>query len=285
MPLQLFAVTPAGPQALPTRAGAQGVHELFDGLPLGVYSALRTFDHDRFLGLGMHLDRTDRSMELLGWSERLDRPRLCAALDTCVRSSAAPEAVVRFDVLAAPAPELGTTERTLIAVGRWTSVPEAYRTNGVVVRLSPLRRARPLIKVARFVVERRPFPLGRQEAYEHLIVDDSGRILEGSSSNFLAVRGGRIHATGDEALQGVTQRIVLELAGELGLEPVRAPLAPAELAEVEEAFLTGSTRGIVPVVAVEEQRIGTGRPGPWTRRLDEAYLAHAKAQARRATEL
>lgn len=282
MGVQLFAVTARGPQALPVPAGAQGAHEVFDGLSLGVYSALRTFERVRFLGLEQHFERTDRSLELLGRPERLERARLAQAMDQAVRSFPGPEAFVRFDVLSAAPTALGTDEQLLLALSPLVPVPENCLREGVVVRLSSLQRARPLIKVASFVLERRPFPLGRRDAYEHLIVDARGRILEGTSSNFLAVQGQRLRLTGEEALQGVTQRIVAALAQEFGLGLVREPLQLSELAEIDEAFLSGSTRGIVPVVAVEEQRIGAGTPGPWTRRLTEAYYRYAREHARPA---
>ncbi|MSR61939.1 MAG: hypothetical protein EXS08_05795 [Planctomycetes bacterium] len=282
MRVQLFAVTAAGPRPLPVGQGVQNAHELFDGLPLGVYSALRTFGHDRFLGLELHFERTDRSLELLGWPERLPRARLAAAIDAAVRAFPEPEAFVRFDCLAAAPTALGTDERLLLALSPFTPVPERCLEEGVTVRFSPLRRARPLIKVASFVVERRPYPLGRQDAFEHLLVDEAGHILEGTSSNFVALQGRTLRLAGDEALQGVTQRIVAELGRALGLESRREALRREELAEIDEAFLTGSTRGVVPVVAVEEQRIGSGQPGPFTRRLLQAYYAHAEQHARPA---
>ena len=284
MGVQLFAVTARGPLALAVPPGARSAHEVFDGLPLGVYSALRTFERVRFLGLQQHFERTDRSLELLGRPERLDRARLARALDQAVRAHTGPEAFVRFDVLSAPPTALGTEEQTLLALSPFAPVPEDLLRDGVVVRLSSLRRARPLIKVASFVLERRPFPLGRPDAYEHLIVGERGHILEGTSSNFLAVQGRRLRLTGEEALQGVTQRIVTALAHELGLESAREPLLLSELSEIDEAFLSGSTRGIVPVVAVEEQRIGPGTPGPWTRRLTEAYYRYAREHARPALD-
>jgi branched-chain amino acid aminotransferase len=282
--VQLFAVTDAGPLALPVRAGVRSAHELFDDLPLGVYSALRTFEHERFLGLELHFERTDRSLALMGWPERLDRPLLARAIDRCVRAYPAPDSFVRFDVLAAPPRTLGTEERTLIALSPLVPVPEACLRDGVVVRLSPLRREQPLVKVASFVVARRPYPLGRPDAYEHLIADDEGRILEGTSSNFVALQGTRLRLSGERALQGVTQRIVAALARELGLECVVEPLHPSELAEIDEAFLTSSTRGIVPVVALEEQAIGAGRPGSGTLRLMRAYQEHARTHARPAVD-
>jgi branched-subunit amino acid aminotransferase/4-amino-4-deoxychorismate lyase len=223
-------------------------------------------------------------MELLGWAQRLDRAALRRALATTTRAYPAPDAFVRFDVLAGPPRALGTEERTLLALAPLAPVPEAILARGAAVRVSALRRARPLIKVASFVLERRPYPLGSPEAYEHLILDASGRILEGTSSNFSALRGGVLQVAGDEALRGVTQGVVCALAGELGLRVEREPVRLAELADVDEAFLTGSTRGIVPVVEVEGQRIGSGVPGPWTARLVSAYREHVARQARPALE-
>jgi branched-chain amino acid aminotransferase len=280
--VQLFALSPAGPLALPVKPGARAAHELFDELALGVYSALRTFHHDRFLRLERHLDRTDRSLELLGWPERLDRPALRRALDQTVRAYPGPDAFVRFDVLAEPARALGTDQRTLLALSPLVAVPAGFLEQGVGVAVSELRRPRPLIKTARFVLERRPYPLGRQDAFEHLLVDAQGRLLEGSSSNFLALRARRLHVTGDEALQGVTQGIVVELARDLGLEVVQAPVRREDAASLDEAFLTGSTRGIVPVVMLDGQRIADGRPGPWTQRLMGAYREFAERESRTA---
>ncbi|HEX6883329.1 MAG TPA: aminotransferase class IV [Planctomycetota bacterium] len=284
MRVQLFAVTPEGPRALAVPEGLASAHELFDTLPLGVYSALRTFQHDRFLGLEHHLERTDRSLELLGWPERLDRPVLTRAMDAAVRAYPEPDSFVRFDVLAGPARALGSEERTLLALSPLVPVPPALLESGVTVRLSRLERATPLVKSARFVLERRPYPLGRVEAFEHLLLGPDGRIREGSSSNFVALQGRRLRLAGDEALQGVTQRVVAELARAQGLTPERAPVALDELAQLDEAFLTSSARGLVPVVAVEEQRIGTGRPGARTQALRAAYLEHAARHARRAVE-
>lgn len=282
LPVQLFAVSAHGPVPLPVRAGARNAHELFDELPLGVYSALRTFQHERFLGLEQHFERTDRSLALLGWPERLDRARLASAIDRCARAYPGSDAFVRFDVLEAPARALGSEERTLLALSPLPAVPEVYLREGVVVRRSPLVRPNPLVKVASFVVARRPYPLGQREAYEHLILDAEDRILEGTSSNFVALEGQRLRLSGELALQGVTQRIVAALARAQGFEVVQAPLHSHELAGIDEAFLTGSTRGLVPVVAVEEQRIGSGRPGPWTQRLTQAYYDHAREHARPA---
>jgi branched-chain amino acid aminotransferase len=279
MDAELYALTEAGPERLPVPPGVTSHHELFDGLALGVYSALRTFEHERFLALDWHLERTERSMALLGWTERLERGPLCAALARCVRAWPGDDSAVRFDVLAEPARKFGREERVMIALAPFTPVAPALLEAGVTVRCSDLRRDTPLIKKAAFVIQRRPYPLGKPEAFEHLMLDDRGTILEGTSSNFCALVGRTLRLAGDGALQGVTQRVLSELARAAGLEVVRAPVSLDELARVDEAFLSSSIRGPVPVVRVEEQRLGDGRPGPWTRRLIADYYAHARAAA------
>ena len=72
MPIQqLFAVEGGEPLPLELpRADAARVH---DDLPLGVYEAARTFEHDRYVGLREHLDRMERSIELAGLEGTFDR--------------------------------------------------------------------------------------------------------------------------------------------------------------------------------------------------------------------
>ena len=70
---------------------------------------------------------------------------------------------------------------------------------------------------------------------------------------------------------GVTRAFVLELAAQLELRAEERVLREADLASVDEAFLTSTTREIVPVVHVGTQTIGSGVPGPVTQRLMAAF--------------
>lgn len=286
--LQLFAVEPAGPKPLDVPAGASNFHEVLDGLPLGVYSALRTFHHERFLWLDAHLDRTDRSMELLGWSFRLDRPALRRALHAAVSAYPLADSRVRFDVLAEPAHRpstpgarrLDTASRVLVILSPYKPVPEPFLREGVRVELAPeLHRDQPLIKTAEFVVRRRPYPLERQDAYEHLLVDAEGGILECSSANFHAIRGGALWTGSGGALEGITEKVLLRVAADLGIPIRRERVRLADLARLDEAFLTSSTRGLVPIVDVAGTKIGSGAPGPLWQKLAEAYQRFAQREA------
>jgi len=82
--VQLFAVTPQGPLPLSVPAGARNIHDLFDTLPAGCYTAFATFDHNKFFLLTDHLDRLENSLILMGWDYQLDRIALRRALHEVV---------------------------------------------------------------------------------------------------------------------------------------------------------------------------------------------------------
>jgi branched-chain amino acid aminotransferase len=281
--VQLFAVTSEGVQPLTVWPGATTVHDALTTIPLGVYSALRTYEHNKFLCLEDHLERTGRSMALLGWYDQLDRPALRRALHQVCTAYSLPDARVRFDVLPEPAWGLGSESRLLITLSPFHSLPETFYREGVQVLVAPhLHRQQPLIKTAAFVVERRPYPLGHQAAFEHLLVDEVGRILEGSSSNVYAVRNGELWTAAAGVLEGITRKVILKLAPRIDI-PVRLEAVTlAELAELDEFFVSSSSRGLVPVVKVAQQPIGSARPGPVTRRLMQAYDAFVAQEIRTA---
>jgi branched-subunit amino acid aminotransferase/4-amino-4-deoxychorismate lyase len=115
----------------------------------------------------------------------------------------------------------------------------------------------------------------RKGAYEALMCDAVGRIAEGSSSNLFLVRQGRLAtpALSVGLLEGITRRHVIALARGLGLAVDELGLWPADLQGADEAFLTSSVRGVMPVVRVDGRPIGAGAPGPVTRRIMAAYDA------------
>ncbi|MEO6708782.1 MAG: aminotransferase class IV [Planctomycetota bacterium] len=279
--LQFFALTGEDVEQLEVVGETGTVHELLEVLPLGVYSALRTFHHERFLWLDAHFDRTERSMAQLGWTNRLDRELLRRALYRCVGDYPLTDSMVRFDVLREPAKVQGVSAEVFIALSPYLPVPEEFLRDGVRVELAPhLRRETPRIKTTEFVRRRRPLPLGTQERYEGVLLDDEQRFLECSSANIAFVRGKQVIAASDGVLEGITSLVLQKLAPGLGLEWVDRRLPFGELGQVDEAFLSSSSRGVVPIVKIESTRIGNGSVGGQTRALTAAYYAFAELESR-----
>jgi branched-chain amino acid aminotransferase len=109
---------------------------------------------------------------------------------------------------------------------------------------------------------------------EGIALDGSGCLSEGSSENLFVVRDNVICTTPVAAsiLQGITRDTVLKLADYLGLA-VREQAMPREILYVaDEVFFTGTAAEITPVRSVDRTPVGTGKPGPITRALQEAFF-------------
>lgn len=281
--LQLFAITTAGPQPLPTPATATDFTDLYHGLALGVYSVIRTYDHNKFLRLEHHLARTAKSMRLLGWEYQLDESRLRQAIHTLSTAYPTSEMRVRIDVLAEPAYSLGTESRELLALMPFTPLPSTYYTQGVTVDFAAdLHRANPLIKTADFAEARKRS--GQPSAAYELLLVENGKILEGASSNFYGVQNGILYTAGVGVLEGITRSVILDLARQLPMPVQLDPIRVDEIGQLTEAAISSSSRGLLPVVQVGETIIGNGQPGPYTQRLMAAYDAFVAQNVRMAIE-
>jgi branched-chain amino acid aminotransferase len=113
----------------------------------------------------------------------------------------------------------------------------------------------------------------REGAVEALMENHRGELCECAQSNIFFVRDGVLLTPPIDAglLVGVTRQFVLEVAAGAGVAAEERVLRRADLASMDEAFLTSTTKAIVPVVQVGDVRIGPGVPGPTTRRLMDAF--------------
>lgn len=118
----------------------------------------------------------------------------------------------------------------------------------------------------------------RQAAQEGLFVR-SGRFLsEGTTSSLFIVRKGQLWTPPlRNILPGVTRRHVMGLAGENGLAVKERSVTTHDLRTAEEAFLASSVAEILPIVELNDETIGSGKPGPLTRLLQRCYRKAVEA--------
>jgi len=103
------------------------------------------------------------------------------------------------------------------------------------------------------------------------MTEGDGSLLEGATVNFFALIQGKLYTAEDDILYGVTRKFVLKLANDLGLQVIEGPLNHSQIDSFEEAFITSTTREVMPVVQIDEKKIGSGQVGPVTKRLIEAF--------------
>ena len=117
-------------------------------------------------------------------------------------------------------------------------------------------------------------------AFEAVFVREAV-VTEGSHTNFFGVINGevRTYPASNFILPGITRDVVVEIARELGIPVSETPIYRHEIPTLEEAFLTGTTTDVMPVVSIDGKQVGSGRPGAITMRLYEALAGRLAAVA------
>lgn len=112
----------------------------------------------------------------------------------------------------------------------------------------------------------------RAQADEALLLDD-GEVREGASSSFFVVKGGRLitHPLDEHILPGVVRDRVIGLAIASKIRVDERPLRETELFQLDEAFITSTTMGVMPVAEIDGRVIGNSRRGEITTRLQRLF--------------
>jgi D-alanine transaminase len=113
----------------------------------------------------------------------------------------------------------------------------------------------------------------RAGADEAILMDPQGFVREGASSSFFAVRNGGIvtHPLDEHILPGVVRDRVISLALGAKIRVDERPLREAELFDLDEAFITSTTQGVMPVSDIDGRAIGNSRRGEVTTVLQERF--------------
>lgn len=265
----------------------------------GIYEVLRTYDGVPFL-FDRHMRRLRNSASML----RLDLPfsdtdieqRFLDTVRAAGLGTDGREAYIRilvtrgvgeitYDPAACPEPSV------VIIAKPHVEAPASAYTDGVTVSMVGVLRnhpgtVNPLIKSNNLLNN----ALGNQEAirkgaFEAVMRNYRGEIAECSTANIFIVKDGVALTPPIDAglLPGITREFLFEVAHEARVPMREQVLHDADLFGADECFLTSTTREIVPIVRVDDRVIGSGRPGPITRTLLDAFRvrAHGLAAASR----
>jgi branched-chain amino acid aminotransferase len=117
---------------------------------------------------------------------------------------------------------------------------------------------------------------GLFEAYDRgadavVLTDQHGQVTEGPGFNLFIVSGGQLATPGAGVLDGITRRTVLDLCRETGLPARTEDVSVERVRRCDEAFITSTAGGIMPVTTIDGRAVGDGTPGPITRRLHDLY--------------
>lgn len=231
----------------------------------GVYTVTNTYNTFQVLRFGAHLDRLGDSARYEQIPLQLDRSNLRAALREMIVEAGYGD--VRFRITI----PREHPDEAIISMEPFKRPPREVYEQGVrcITLAADIARHNPVAKTTGWMHDRDQYPLP-EGIYTGLLVDSDGQILEGTTSNFYAVLNGELRTAGAGVLPGTAQQIIFAIADEI-LPLRKDAVNVADIPRLDEAFVTSSSRGIVPVVEIDAVTLGAGEPGPKTRALMARY--------------
>ena len=168
-----------------------------------------------------------------------------------------------------------------IAVWEWGAyLGEEGKSTGIRAKVASWRRISPesLIPSAKASGQYLNSVLAKIESLkagykEAILLDDHGRVCEGTGENVFVVWEGRIVTppAASSILDGITRKSAIQIARDLGVEVIERDIARAELYLADEVFMTGTAAELVPVREIDDHTIGGGTPGELTRAIQSAF--------------
>ena len=264
-----FKITEAG--NLPIQTHAKTLDEMTLNLPQGFYSTFSTLSKGtRVMGLHAHLQRLFIPAGEQGLVPSVSEPTLRLRLAELAKIHLPHE--TRFRVIL-------TKNDGSVYVGfqPFIPLPRAVYDNGVKVITAEMARKSPRVKDTGFITSSKEQRKQVSADVFEILMSRNGKILEGMTSNFYGVKGRTIFTAQSGILLGVTRRAVLRIARGEGMSiEYRAPLVNQKFSE---AFLTSSSRGVVPIVSINGRPVGQGRVGKWAKVLSKAYQDYVEERS------
>lgn len=254
---------------VPASQGSLPLHDLAIVRGYGVFDVLRTYNRVMFR-LRDHVLRLQNSAQSIG----IRMPWSVEQIEDLVRQThdrnSFDNAAIRIVVTGGVSSDLMTPDGTpglVIMLSPVKSPSTEEYSRGCKVKTVVMARERPTVKSLNYIGAIKAVEEVKKEgAVEAVYRTADGEVTEGTRANFFIFIGRKLITPREGVLLGITRKAVLELARD-EFEVFEEPVRYDELRKADEAFLTSTTKEILPVTRVDDITIGTGKPGPNTLRL------------------
>jgi branched-chain amino acid aminotransferase len=271
-------------------------HSLHYGL--GVFEGIRAYTcHDgrtAIFRLGEHIQRLYNSAHVMQMEIPYPRPEVEAVCAEILRRNGQKEGYIRPLVFVGDGvmglhPQNNPIRIAIISWVWGAYLGDEGLKKGIRAKISSFARHHVNVMMTKakttgnyvnsIMAKREATLLGYDEA---LMLDIDGYVAEASGENIFIVKDGIVKTPPLTAvLPGITRASIITLAQDLEIPVVEDIFSRDELYLADEAFLTGTAAELTPIREVDGRRIGPGRPGPVTQKLQNAFFAVVKGQAPR----
>jgi branched-chain amino acid aminotransferase len=249
----------------------------------GVFEGIRAYNGIVFK-LNEHIDRLYRSAHALRLTIPLTKEEMTTIVLETLRKNSLRDAYIRL-VVTRGIGDLGLDPRkcpkpTVIIITDTISIMSSEaKEEGITTMIAWVRRnsvdsttheIKSLNYLNSVIAKMEATANGVDEA---ICLDKNGLISEGVGENLFIVKDGKLITppSSSGALAGITAKFTINLAKSLGYEVAETNLTPFQLFTADEAFFTGTAAEVVPIREVNKRQIGSGSPGPITKKLMAAF--------------
>jgi len=245
----------------------------------GVCDIMRTYNGRPYF-LDEHILRLENSSKQVGLSLPWSKTRIKQIiLQTLDHNPDIDEANIRIVITGGSSPDFFTpmgNSRLIVMVTPIKKPPESWYLNGVKTITIHQEREVPDAKVISYVQAALALKKAKkQNAVEAIYVNKKNQALEGTTSNLFVFFTDTLVTPDQGVLKGITRKIVLSLGHRFFKVEERA-LELEELFKADEVFITGTNKGVIPVVQIDDCIIGLGKPGKNTQIMIQALDRHAR---------
>jgi branched-subunit amino acid aminotransferase/4-amino-4-deoxychorismate lyase len=240
---------------------------------LGLQRGYAVFDYARVCNgkifhFGDHLSRLRRSAAGLQLALRYSDEEIHDAAMQLISMTGLKSPGLRFILTGGPAhaPTLLEKPRFIMVAEELPQYPNEIYTAGAKLATYEFRRDLPDVKTTNYMNAFRLMPFKQQRMAFDILYCWNGKVLECPRDNFFILHGDTLITAEAEVLHGITRRVVIDLAGN-DFDIDTRDVAVNELDAADEAFMTSTTKQVVPVVQIDEWRLSGGAVGERTKRI------------------
>ncbi len=180
------------------------------------------------------------------------------------------EVNIRIVVTGGSSPDFFTPSgnpRLIVLLTQVPELPKWWYTTGIKTITHYEERSNPEAKVTDYTPAARALKKAKAAgAVDAIYISSDNLALEATTSNLFAVINDTLVTPDQGVLKGITRKAVMGIAQSV-MRVKERPLPLEELYAADEVFITGTNKGVVPVVQIDDSIIGKGTPGPWTQKL------------------
>lgn len=257
---------------------------------LGVFEGVRCYEctdgRSAIFRLQEHVDRLFESAHISQIEIPFTRSQVAEAIKETVRVNKLKSAYIRPLVFIGDG-EMGLVAfnnptRVMVAAWSWGSyLGDEGVKNGIRAKVSSYSRNAINASMTKaktcggyinsILAKREALSAGYEEA---LMLDVHGNLAEATGENIFVVKNGivRTPQTGGSILTGITRDTIFNILKDENIPLVEGPISRDEVYVADEVFLCGTAAEVTPIRELDDRKIGTGKPGPITKKVQETYF-------------